>query len=381
MKKKRLLFFIGALHGGGAERVLIHLLKNLNRKKYELILVVNRDEGQLLRLVPEDVELIVRAKIRENVPALTDRIFGLPRIIKNKQADLVVSFLTGANRSLMRSRFLVQRGIKFVVREGNNPLHINTLSSNGFWRLITRLEVKYLYPMADRMITSSQGVKDEFVNEWGFKSDLISEIHNPVDIEKINLMIMEEVDLPWEKDISVKWLIAAGRLTEQKGFDDLIDIFIKVRKVINVRLMILGEGELKDHIEKRILSENLYGEVYMAGFVSNPWKYMKLSDLYLSTSKWEGFHLTIAEAMACGTVPVVTDCDFGPSEIIDDGVNGRLLPVGDVNAMSDAIIELLENENQRKRMSEKAIIRAYDFDTSKIIKQYEALFDRILENA
>ena len=160
----------------------------------------------------------------------------------------------------------------------------------------------------------------------------------------------------------------------------MLEVLKRVRQEIPAKLIILGEGPEREQIEQKISELDLNDHVWLPGFVPNPWAWMKQADIYVSTSYYEGFHLTIAEAMACGTVPVVTDCDFGPREIINDGVNGRLLPVGDVNTMTDTIIKLLENENQRKRMSEEAFIRAYDFDTSKIIKQYEALFDQVLIN-
>ena len=378
--RKNILFYIGSLHGGGAERVLIELLKNLNRDKYHLYLAINRPEGFFFNQIPEDVIIVDRSYAYQSPFRLFDRYFGLSNIIKNEQIDIAMSFLPGANRSLMRSVFFKDPRVKFLLNEQNNPSYEDEKKIPK-WKLpFTDYEARWLYPKADKLIVSCNGLREHFVKEWSLQENLVHAIYNPIDIKRINLLSIEPV-INQLKPIQTEYtMIAAGRLTRQKNYFDMLEVLKRVRQEIPAKLIILGEGPEREQIEQKISELDLNDHVWLPGFVPNPWAWMKQADIYVSTSYYEGFHLTIAEAMACGTVPVVTDCDFGPREIINDGVNGRLLPVGDVNTMTDTIIKLLENENQRKRMSEEAFIRAYDFDTSKIIKQYEALFDQVLIN-
>ncbi len=378
MKKKRLIFFIGALYGGGGERVLVDLLRHLNRDKYELNLVVSTKNGVLFDQVPSDINVIIRYTQDSKRLNLYRRAFGLSKIIKELNADIVISFLTGANRTLMRSKLFLPKNLKIILREGNNPLHIHSMFSSWFWRKIAIQEVKNLYPLADRIVTPSVGIAKDFQKYWGISSDLFHRIHNPVDISMINQKSSEDISLPWGEVEKVKWILAVGRLTKQKGFSDLISSFYEVRKKADSRLIILGEGDLRVKLQNKIDEMGMSDFIFMPGFVKNPWKYMKRADLYISSSLWEGFHLTIAEAMACGTVPIATNCNYGPSEIITDGKDGRLVPVGDVETLSNTICELLENNELRSEMAANALTRSHDFDIKRIIKEYENLFDSFI---
>lgn len=378
VNKKNILFFIGTVGGGGAERVLIDLLKYLNKDKYNISLVINRPGGELQNEVPDDINLIDRSGLSRSYFRLKDKVLGLSGIIRQQKADIVVSFLTGANRSLMRSRFFVDKRVKFVLREGNHPDYIGKMMDSFFWKQVAKTEVKWLYPRADKIIAISHGVKHEFVKNWKMNEHQFSVVHNPLDINRIKKMASEPVNSPWVSDKTSSRLIAVGRLVEQKGYMQLLDSFIKIRKKVNAKLMILGEGPLRKKVEARIRDAGLSGDIFLPGFVKNPWAYMHHADLYLSASLWEGFHLTIAEAMACGIPPVATDCDYGPSEIIADGENGRLVPVEDTEAFSKAVVELLKNEQLRKKMAGNAVLRAEDFEARKKIREYQDVFDGVL---
>lgn len=136
-------------------------------------------------------------------------------------------------------------------------------------------------------------------------------------------------------------LLSVGRLMTSKGYDDLINAFAIIRRQMPSRLLILGQGELQAQLMTMVQDLDLQNDVYMPGFVQNPWAYMQKADLYVSASRSEGFHLTLVEAMACGTPVIATDCDFGPREIIETGINGILVPVSDVDAIAANAIELL----------------------------------------
>lgn len=372
--KKKLLFYIGRMGGGGAERVLVTLLKHLDCNKYRLAIVMNRMDGVLMSEIPSNVKIIDRSETYQTLWHFFKRTLGLADIIREEKADVVISFLTGANRSLMRCRFLVDSDIKFLLREGSNPDNMKKSSYTLKEKVIAPVEVKRLYPRADHIITASKGVMNNFVKNWGFEHDQFTVIHNMVDFDKVNSSVINRSEIdPLKKNI-----IAVGRFVKEKGYNDMLKVFSNIRRRIACRLVILGDGPERTNIEKMVHDHSLDGDVVMPGFVQNPFGYMKASDLYLSTSHYEGFHLSIAEAMACGTVPVATDCDYGPREIITDGENGRLLPVGDIEGLSNAVVQLLGDDNNRARMSENARQRVLDFDVSTIVQQYEKVLDQLL---
>lgn len=376
--KKKILFYIGTLEGGGAERVLIELLKNLNREKYQLYIALNRPQGFFYNQIPADVQVLDRSYLYRDKTNLFERYFGLASIIKKNSIDLAMGFLPGANRSLMRSRFFTPDNAKMILNEQNNPTFISIADRSLFKEKLEQIEMSLYYPKADGMVVACKGLKQHFLDSMNLASENIHVIYNMIDLAEIQSLALEPVSgIDFEDGI--KTIVAAGRLTEQKAYGDMLEVIKKVTKQVPSRLIILGEGPDRKKIENQIKDLSLEGAVYMPGFVDNPFSYMGKADLYLSTSHWEGFHLTIAEAMACGTVPVATDCDYGPREIITDGKNGRLLPVGDVKGISKSLVELLRNKELRDRMSVHAKSRAMDFNVDNIVNDYESMFDRMLE--
>jgi len=377
--KKNLLFYIGTLEGGGAERVLIELLKNLNRDKYKLFIALNRPEGAFFDRIPDDVKLLDRSPLYRSKTNLFKRYFGLASIIKQEKIDLAMSFLPGANRSLLRSRFLMDKNVKILLNEQNNPSFISRKEQSLFRKKLEQMEMSRYYSKADGMVVSCEGLKEYFLSKLKLSSVKIHVIYNMISLDEIWDFAHKPAN-GVELDDNLRTIVAVGRLTEQKAYNDMLSVFKSVNERVPSRLIILGEGPDRSKIEAQIQHLALDESVLMPGFVDNPFSFMSKADLYLSTSRWEGFHLTIAEAMACGTVPVATDCDYGPREIIKNGENGRLLPVGDTKALSNAVIELLENEKLRKEMSENAIKRARDFDANQIVKEYEKVFDDFLSS-
>ena len=376
--KKKILFYIGTLEGGGAERVLIELLKNLNREKYQLYIALNRPQGFFYNQIPADVQVLDRSYLYRDKTNLFERYFGLASIIKKNSIDLAMGFLPGANRSLMRSRFFTPDNVKMILNEQNNPTFISIADRSLFKEKLEQIEMSLYYPKADGMVVACKGLKQHFLDSMNLASENIHVIYNMIDPAEIQSLALEPVSgIDFEDGI--KTIVAAGRLTEQKAYEDMLSIFKNVNESVPTRLIILGEGPDREKIEKQVQDLSLGDSVLMPGFVDNPFAYMGKADLYLSTSRWEGFHLTIAEAMACGTVPVATDCDYGPREIITDGKNGRLLPVGDVKGISKSLVELLRNKELRDLMSVHAKSRAMDFNVDNIVNDYESMFDRMLE--
>lgn len=192
-QKKSIVFFIGELGAGGAERVLIEILKHLNRNKYKLSLIVNRPGGFFYDKLPDDVTLIDRSIIRKSRYDLFDRIFGLPKIIKRQKADLVMAIMQGAGRSLMRSRYLIDRRVKLVVRIGNDPRNQLEKNHHFFWKRLERFETTHFISKADSVIAISNGIKEALKSKLRLKAGRIDVIYNPVHTENLQRMKKEDI--------------------------------------------------------------------------------------------------------------------------------------------------------------------------------------------
>lgn len=175
-----------------------------------------------------------------------------------------------------------------------------------------------------------------------------------------------------------KKVIAAGRLTAQKGFDILLDIWKILKdkyennKIWN--LEIYGEGEDRDCLEKMIKKNNLQEYVSLQGASNNMLESYAKGSIFALSSRYEGFGLVLIEAMSCGLVPVAFDCKQGPNEIMTSDT-GYLIPQYDKELYAEKLYYLMENEDVRMRMSEKCRSRANEYDENKIIKEWTELFE------
>jgi glycosyltransferase involved in cell wall biosynthesis len=161
-------------------------------------------------------------------------------------------------------------------------------------------------------------------------------------------------------------VLGAGRLTAQKDFATLLSAFALAKERQPLRLIILGEGELRDPLQALASELGVAPEVRFPGFVENPYAFMSRSRVFVLSSAWEGFGLVLVEAMACGTPVVSTDCPAGPAEILEGGKYGRLVPVGDAIALAEAILATLAGPIPADVLRR----RADDFSLEKIGAEY-----------
>jgi len=371
-RKTRVLFLIHSLYGGGAERSFLNVLASLNRESFEPHLVVWENVGAYMDAVPQDVPLHVLPEPKNFI--LTRHITlirALYSVIAEVHPDVLISFLDGSNVLALETKLLLKPDCAFVISQRNN-MSISferRYEYKGFRRWLKIAYVRWLYPKADHIIALSHGVKADLVDKFGMPAAKITPIHNPINIQRIMAKSAEAAEYPWDPG-ETRIVVAVGRLFEQKGYFDLIEAYSRLELTQPVKLAILGEGELRGELEAYIASNDLNDDIWMPGFVENPWAYMKAADVFVLSSHWEGFGRVIVEAMACGTPVVVTDCDFGPREIITQGENGILVPVGDAAQLAHEIGNLLSDEVTYAKLAEAAVRRAADFETTKISQQY-----------
>ncbi|MBA7698016.1 N-acetylgalactosamine-N,N'-diacetylbacillosaminyl-diphospho-undecaprenol 4-alpha-N-acetylgalactosaminyltransferase [subsurface metagenome] len=242
---------------------------------------------------------------------------------------------------------------------------------------IKRILIRNLYPKATRIISVSKGAKENLITDYKVPENKCFVIYNMVDVERIRKLANERMAHPCPKE-NVLIVIACGRLTAQKNYPLLLKAMSLVLRENSARLLILGEGEDQSKLEEYARTLGISHNIAFLGFQSNPFKYMSRATVFVLSSSWEGFGNVIIEAMACGIPVVSTRCPSGPDEIITDEVNGLLVPVGDANALANAIVRLFKDESLRRRLSEAGKKRAEDFRGGKMVAEYERVFEEMV---
>jgi glycosyltransferase involved in cell wall biosynthesis len=357
----RIAFFLPSLHGGGAERVAVHLLKGMSGRNVPLDLVLATVEGPYLEQVPKQVRIVNLAAGR-----VVKAILPLSHYLRQERPCALLSHMDHANVAAVVARGLARIKTRLVLVEHN------TLSVSKSKLLRGRLVppfMKFLYPRADAIVGVSKGVARDLEAQLGIAEGKVSVIYNPVVDDVLVGKAKAPLDHPWFQEGSPSVFLAVGRLSEQKDFLTLMKAFELLRKQRLVRLLILGEGESRRELEAMIVRLGISEDVSMPGFVENPYAYMSRANAFVLSSRWEGLPTVLIEAMACGCPVIATDCPSGPKEILESGVYGPLVPVGDAAALSAAMMQVLKAPTNRDVL----VQRAMDFSTERIVPEYLAL--------
>lgn len=364
MQSSDVAFLTIAFQRGGAERVISTLSCYL-RSKSMLILYADGNLGY--SFTGEVLCLDGCQPSNSWLGRFLKRFIKLCLLLKNYRVKLLISFMPRPNLlAILLKCSGFYRG-KLIINE------VNVVSQRpiGF---ITRWCIAKLYPRADRVVVPSLDIRDDLVKCYGVPTDNISVIHNPFDVADIVQQAQETIVLPWI-DSDVPIVISAGRLTDQKGFDLLIEAFTTVRSKMNVRLVLLGDGECEASLRQLVAERGLASDIYFAGWQSNPYAFFSRADLFVLSSRYEGFGNVIVEAMTCGLPIVSTDCPGGPAEILKNGECGLLVPPNNIEILADAILRILQDEELRQGFEKKSLERCQDFDVTRIVKQWQEEVD------
>jgi len=368
--KKKLLFVISSLRGGGAERVVVNLINHLDRNKYECLLVIFENKLDLQKDLDFSVRIVsLNKKSRWDFLKI---IFKLRKTIDGYKPDSVISFLQYTNIVTVLSTLFQIRNYTLIISERSYPRKYLTTTRLGY---LKRWLMSFTYKRADKIITVSKAIKRVLEEDFSIPPEKIKVVYNPVSLEEIIFKSQKAVEHPFFKDGNAQVIISAGRLVKLKRYDRLLRVFSLIRKSQKTaRLIILGKGILKRELENLALKLKINKFVSFVGYKDNPYAWMSKADIFVLSSAYEGFPNVLIEAMACGVPVISTDCLSGPREIITNGKNGILVPVGDERKLAEAILDLLNNEKKRKKFSLEAKKRVKDFEAKKIVTQYAKLF-------
>lgn len=385
----RVLLLLPSLHGGGAERMALHLLQHFDRETFDVRMGLLRRSGEYLDQA--DPSLIDSSKIGEQFLDFDQgdsEAYRLPSLVaggvlapvnvvammRRFRPHVIVSFRKGMSVICMLATQLYgRRNVKWIAREGNNTLAVvdNELKSTASRRAVAEL-TRRCYLSADCLLTISHEMGEGLKRDLRLPDDSshVRTVHNAVDIDTVRRKASEPVELVTKRP----YFVAVGRLERQKGFDALLRAYAACRSRDTRDLVILGEGGARAELEGLIQSLGLSSSVHLAGFASNPWAHMARADAFVLSSRWEGFAMVVAESLALGLPSVVTDCDFGPKEIIRNGESGLVIPTDDIDAMASAMDRVIEDKLLRERFRKNGLARSEDFRVERIVRKYEDLF-------
>lgn len=330
----KLSVFLPTLIGGGAQKMMLNLIKGFAKERLEVDLIVNR-RNCLRSEVPESVNLIAFDFDR--------LLYATPELasyLRKEKPSLMLSTLARANLSVIMASCLTDVDTKIVVRQDNHPWR-HSLSENSYSSYALPPLMFLFYRFADGVISISEGLEDHLTQRFFLPESKVKTIYNPSLSGDITEKAQESVEHPWFKDHSPPVVIGMGRLTNQKNFPLLIRAFKNVREERECRLVILGKGNRRRELKDLTARLGLEKDVWMPGHVENPYKYLERSDVFAQTSRHEGFGNALLEALYLGLPVISTDCPFGPGEILNDGRYGDLVPEDDVGALASALDENL----------------------------------------
>jgi len=262
-----------------------------------------------------------------------------------------------------------RRGAVWVASVGSDAL--SDISSRHPWgRPVFRRFLSAAYRRPDHIVAVSDGLRRRLTDDLGVPPGRVSVIPNPVDLARIQA----EARRPAPEYATGDFVLGVGRLTASKGFDLLIRAAARLSHERRpIRLVILGDGEERESLSRLVRQLGIEHLVTMPGYEPSPWRLMSRAVAVAVPSRQEGFSNVIVEAMACGASVVATEC-HGPREIVSSGVNGSLVPVGDEQALRQALVELLDDPKRREHYREGALRRAQDYAVTRVGEQYVALF-------
>ncbi len=354
-----LAIFLAGLGGGGAERVMLYLARGFVERGIKVDLVLVKTDGPCISLIPPEVRVVNlgTGRLLRSIPALV-------RYLQENQPKTLLCAMEDINVVALWCRRIAGVSTRVVVTV-HNTLSQESQNATEIKKRLAPYLARWFYPWADAVVTVSQGAYEDLVR-LGLSSERLKVIYNPVVTPELGKKALESLDCSWFSQGEPPVILAVGRLEAQKDFPTLIQAFARVKQQRPARLMILGEGKDRPFLEALVQELDLAENVALPGFVDNPYAYMAKAAVFVLSSLYEGLPTVLIEAIAVGSPVVSTDCKSGPAEILENGRYGKLVAVGDINGMAEAIISTLDKPLDAIALQKKAT----EFSLEKAVAHY-----------
>jgi len=355
--KKKFLFVIYSIYGGGAEKQMQYILKYIDRNKFEPHLAVFHITGKEKEVVPKDVPIYnLSTRLR---PSSFFLIFKLIKLIKKISPDKILSFMWGANLLALVAGVLTNK--KVLVSE---RIYTGIDLKEYSFRWLISLFISKLYNKAYKVVAVTEEVGRNLVVDLGVTEKKIIIIGNAIDINELNYLVSS-----YTVNIN-KYVFACGRLEKQKNFSFLVEAMAGIK---DYKLVVLGDGSQRKYLER--MAVELGVDLILPGYVDNPYPYFKNAKVFVLTSLYEGFPNVILEAWGCGCPIIATDCPWGIRDIIEDGINGLIVPANNPDAMTKAIWEVISDDELRQKLIDNGKRKVLEYDVSRVERKWEELLE------
>lgn len=375
MKKKKckLMFFVYILGQGGAERVILNILNHINRSKYEIHLTLGEKDGNEYLPFLKDKDKIQIHYLNIPLGNNVDASSKLAEYVDKYDIDILFTEAYYTNTLAYHASKKAKKKVHLIFREATSRSKTNLHS----YKNVIKTFYRYNF-CADKVIAISDGVRRDLQRKYFVLGNKIVRIYNPIDMNEITKKSLEKIENKEFLKIEGKKIVHVGRLSLAKDQKVLLSAFKLLNEEYNetVSLIILGKGELEGEL-KAYCKDNKIQNVHFLGFQNNPHKYVKNSDVFVLSSKSEGFGNVITEALAVGTPVISTNCMSGPKEILKNGKCGLLVDVGDIKQLSLSMKKLLSNSKLREKLVKEGRKEVRNYKVQNIVQQYEKVIDSV----
>lgn len=372
-RRTHVLFFVAQLGGGGAESHILRLANGLDPARFNVEVATARKGGSFEAKLGAGIRLTHLTNYPIASSTLGTLVPAVPRLralLAERTPDVLCAALEHAALAAMIAHARLPTRLVLCVQ--NNPDRMYPSKVRPL-DVGMRMAFRHLYHRADAVVALSTGVADALRQLDPRMGGRLRVIPNAA----LDQDVLASARIPTPRDglkPGERLLVACGRLTEQKGYPDLLRALVRVRERQPARLWVLGEGPDRPQLERLRASLGLDDVVDFMGFCANPYARMAAADVFVLSSLWEGFGNVIVEAMAAGAPVVVTDCPYGPGEIVEQGTSGLLSPVADPATLAQNILRVLEDESLRSRLIQGGQQRAKAFDARVVAEAYGDVF-------
>jgi glycosyltransferase involved in cell wall biosynthesis len=333
----RIALLVPTLEIGGVERVFANLTNGLHDQGVDVDLLAGKAGGEMATGLHPNVRVLdLRSnRMLMSVPRLTE-------YLRAEHPDALIAAMTQCTAAALLARGFVRDNVKVIATEHNSMSKVIANGRGLKYRLMPTWG-RWALNSADHIVAVSSGVADDISLRTGIQRSRFHVIYNPVVSSGLYAAAQDPVHHPWFQAGQPPVVLAVGRLDKQKDFPMLLRAFRLVKDSTAARLLILGEGPDRSRIENTVRELGMENDVALPGFERNPYRFMRRSAVFALSSAWEGFGVVLVEALAIGLPVVSTNCTYGPSEILENGKHGTLVPVGDHEAMARGLLQAIRN--------------------------------------
>lgn len=388
MVKKKLLIRTGYLGLGAIEQLTFDMILGL-KDRFDITLAIeNHHNNSLVEKLPPEIKYFY-IKTEEFEKKIEE--------VRSKKKNIFYKIYY--NYLLKKEKWVCCKSInEYIKLNGEYDLFIDYDSKAQKYAEKIKIDKKVVWQHTslnknvkrtkkrlakyNKVVLICDDMKNDFINHFPELKEKFVRIYNFLDFERINQMKYDESELnEVEKEmLKERYCVSVARLDYPKDFDTLIEAFALLNKEgVNEKLYIVGEGEQRERLEEKIKVLGLENVVFLVGRKRNPYIWIEKSDMFLHSSKREGFPAVLLEALCCNKMIISSDCMTGPKEVLENGKNGELFQVGNVEQLVKYVKKYYENPELKNKFIENSKIRIKNFEKEKIVKEYGDFFDKVIE--